>query len=251
MSDEEIIAPPPAAVETPAPVAVETPAPASTPALEPPANPPWHIRRIGELTAQKNAAAERAAAVEARAAALEAEIATLRAGQQPAGPATTQPGQPHPVAQPRLTEADIEQRARAIAEESIQTADANVSYNAGVAKYPDFDARIKSFQMIGGLQPEQIQAALATGAAHDVLYTLAGNLDEAARILSLPPLQTAVEMAKIAAKQPAVARASAAPPPVTPIGSGGTRLPDGLADELPDAEWFKRRQEQVKAKRRA
>lgn len=251
MPDEEIIAPPPAAVETPVPVAVETPAPAPTPAPEPPANPPWHIRRIGELTAQKNAAAERAAAVEARAAALEAEIATLRAGQQPAAPATPQPGQPHPVAQPRLTEADIEQRARAIAAENQHNNDANTSYNAGKAKYQDFDAKLQSLSALGGLSQDQLQAALATGAAHDVLYTLAGNLDEAARILSLPPLQTAVEMAKIAAKQPAVARASAAPPPVTPIGSGGTRLPDGLADELPDDEWQRRRAEQIKAKRRA
>ncbi len=255
MTDTNAFQSPPETVEpvvTPAPaVTPPTDVTPPTPATEPPANPPWQVRRIGELTAQTRARQERIDA-------LEAELAAERAARTAPPTPAPQPGQTPPAPtpapttpQPQFTAADIEVRAQQLAEKSQFDAASQTSYEAGKVKYPDFDAKLQTFKMLGGLSDAQIQAALATGSAHDVLYTLGSNPDEAARIMSLPPLQSAVEMAKIVARQPVAARASAAPAPITPVGSGGTRLPEGLADELPDDEWFRRRNEQKKAQRRA
>lgn len=101
---------------------------------------------------------------------------------------------------------------------------------------------------------EFLQAALETGEAPRLLYELGQNLDEAERILSLPPIKRAVALAKLAAREPE--KISSAPKPINPIGNRGASHqhiePDDpeRGDRLTTAEWMKRREEQV-AKQRA
>jgi hypothetical protein len=71
------------------------------------------------------------------------------------------------------------------------------------------------------MNAEVVQAAIATGAASDVLNALGSDVDEAARITALPPVAMAVELAKLAGKlsvkeSPQVSRA---PAPIAPVGS--------------------------------
>jgi hypothetical protein len=125
-----------------------------------------------------------------------------------------------------------------------------------------FDSSIANFtkNLVDGDDPASVQsynefllAALETGEAPRLLHELGQNLDEAARILALPPIKRAVELAKLAVREPS--EITKAPKPLTPIGNrGGSHTsidPTDAerADRLTTAEWMKRREEQVKARR--
>jgi hypothetical protein len=66
-------------------------------------------------------------------------------------------------------------------------------------------------------------------------------MDEAARIMSLPPIQMARELTKLEFKlgQPATKPVSKAPAPIKPLGSGKA-AGEGLSDDLPIDEWMRR-----------
>lgn len=251
------------------PVAVAQPAVAVTPAVTPavapaapvvapvapvePDRPPWYVGRIGELTAEGRARQDRIIA-------LEAELAAERTARAAPAPSAAPVVGVVPAASQQASvaanEAELNRRATEIAAAQVMNRDADVSYNVGKAKYTDFDTKLGTFRMLGGIKPETLQAAIATGVGHDVLYELGSKPDEAARIMSLPPMAMAVEIAKIGTRlAPAVAAppappASGAPAPIVPVTSAGaTRVPDGLGDDVPDSEWFTRRDAALKAKR--
>jgi hypothetical protein len=116
----------------------------------------------------------------------------------------------------------------------------NQIYEKGAADFTDFDQALANFRLLGGLPSTLIEAARETDAPHAVLYDLGKNPEEAARILSLPPIRMAAAVAKMAAKTvtPPAPRVSKAPEPVKPVGGPGRRTrpavgrcPDGCLDE--------------------
>lgn len=122
----------------------------------------------------------------------------------------------------------------------------------------EFDARLKQFQQVVDPTDQNqviayntfLAAAIETGAAPKLIHALGGDLEEAERILSLPPVRMAVELTKLANKD--VTEVSGAPKPIRPVASGSgvahtSISPDDASrsDQLSTAEWMKRRNAQV------
>lgn len=129
----------------------------------------------------------------------------------------------------------------------------------GKAKFPDFDQRVGELvRLIDPQDPasaaaynEFLVAALETGKAPEIIHALGGDLNEAARILSLPPIKRAVELTRLAEKEPSAA--PDLPKPIKAIGSNkgaaATQIDPAdasRADNLSTAEWIRRRNAQVK-----
>lgn len=219
------------------PVAV--PAAEETKLAEKPSLTRWEERRLATLTRQRQEAERRAALAERRAAEAEAREAVLRTG-QPAPTSAAQPG-PNDELQARFDAAVQDEAARRQFD-----ADCNVIYTKGTEQFPDFTTRIQQFQKIGGLQPEMVQVALELGNPHEVLYQLATDLDEAARIAELPPLRMATALTKfVEGKERAkVRQVSKASEPITPLT--GTAAPaEKSPEQMTTAEWMVWRKGQI------
>jgi hypothetical protein len=134
-------------------------------------------------------------------------------------------------------------KAREYADADRFNADSNAAYDKGKAEFGDWDDALGTFRMLGGLNRDVIDAALATGEAHKVLYALGKDPDRAAEIISLPPTRMAVALTKLATAAPAAPKpkpVSAAPAPVTPV-NGGPRVHDD-PDKMSMDEWAKWRE---------
>jgi flagellar biosynthesis/type III secretory pathway protein FliH len=225
----------PAAVAAP-----EAPKPAEKPAEKPV---DWRDRRIAQLTAQLHA--ERA------------KLARLTPATEP------------PAESPEASAAAIEARAQALAAERVAQQEFNRRCNeaaiAGRAAFGEaaFNERIQNLtQLVDKQDPASvasyttfIDATLETGEAPRLLYQLGADLNEAARLLALPPVKMALELAKLAVK-PAPAEPSKAPKPITPIGGKGAAnesidpTDPERAGSLSTAEWMRRREKQIAERRK-
>lgn len=188
---------------------------------------PWFQKRIGELTREKYEARRAADQAAQEAAELRRQIAS---GQQ----------SEHQEQQPTDVKALARQEAqKMVAEERFNDA-CNKVYDAGAAEFPDFDNAVKNLQMVGSSR-EFLDLVTSTDAGHKLLHHLGSDLDEAARILALPPIQMARELTKLEMKlsAPVTKPVSKAPAPIKPIGSGGSTS-SGLSDDLPIDEWMRR-----------
>lgn len=176
------------------------------------------LARIAKLSGERRDRDAREAELTRQNAALQA----LLASQGTPAPAD---GVAPPAAAPAagLTQADVESRARAMADLDAYNRVANDLYGVGKDKFGTWDESLANLNAAGimsepALQRQMVEAAMATGAAPDVINHLGQNLDEAVRIAGLPPARMGVELAtlaaKLAKKTPAI---SAAP---APIGKG-------------------------------
>ena len=241
---EQGAAPPeaPAAVEAPvmADVAQET---AESPSLgidespaESSAKPPQGLLdRIGQLTRQKRELEERLA-----------QVAAYQE-QQYAAPQDDGSG-----LDPRAVQLEIHRRAQELAQHQQWKDTTDRIWNEGLQKFGDWAPQLNQMaQILGGIPPSLTEAAIESGNPHDVLYHLAKNPDEAARIAMLPPTRQAVAVAKIAGGLNAPKRVSSAPPPITPKVSGMGSAPATLDDpDISMEEWMRLRNEQQKARRK-
>jgi hypothetical protein len=232
-----VVAPPADTVDTTLPaaaVAAPPPPAAPPPVVVEPQPQDWRERRIGELTAKLRAAEAKA----------KAEL-------------------PAPPAAPVVNQAEIDRLANIRAQELNATTEFNRMCNeaagAGRLAFPDFDTKLNEMKRLaeGGdantvsAYNTMIAAALETGDAPKVIHYLGGNLNEASRIMSMPPMKMAVELTKIATG--AARTFSQLPKPITPIGSRGGQHEEidpadaERSDRLATATWMERREAQVKA----
>lgn len=189
---------------------------------------PWFQKRIGELTREKYEAKRQAdtAAQEAREA--REQLARFQQGDQS-------------EAQPGDVQAMARQEAERIVADRTFNETCNKVYAQGKAEFPDFDMSVANLQMVG-INRDFLELATTSDAGAKLIYHLGTDLDEAARIAALPPVQMARELTRLEFKlaQPAAPKpVSKAPAPITPIGSGGVSAP-GLRDDLPIDEWMRR-----------
>lgn len=226
-------APDTGAEQNPSPESQEASPPGPETSVEPekPKQTPWFQRRIDDLTRERWEARREADR-------LQAELATLR---QP-----RQEGQSDPVQQ-GLTQADVQRLAREEAGRIAATNEFNANCNGifeqGNKAFPDFEASLGNFRLLGGLPPSLVEAAIEAGEPAKVLYELGKNPDEAARILALSPTRMAVAVAKIAAKPASPPPVSKAPPPIKSIVGSGRVETD--PDKMSTAEWTKWREGQL------
>ncbi len=199
--------------------------------------PEWATRRFGELTAARKEA-------ERKAAELQQQLEQLR--QQPVQQ-EQQPVHPNVDALARMY-------AEQIADEKLKQQTFHQSLksieSAGKEAFGDeFDRSISNLQMAGVGGPEFLQVVAALPNPEKVVHWLGRpeNMEQAMQIASLPGMQMAIELTKLAPQAAkGVAKAiSKAPAPISPIDGGG-----GGAGEprLGTPEWFAWRNENARRK---
>jgi hypothetical protein len=253
-SEQPVEEPRPDQTPQPEPTTPETPG-EPTPQPEPPRQvSDWRDRRIGEQ--------------QARIRELRAELERYRGnGQaQPQGQMQGQQapqGYAAPPPDQAFIERQIEERAAALAATQEFNRRCNETAEAGRRAFPDFDTKVqKLVGLVDGNDPASVSvynsflnAAMETGEASKLIYSLGGDLNEASRILSLPPVRMAVELTRMSSRP--VQEISGAPRPINPAASMGVnnRTPlsadDPNSDQLTTEEWMRRREEQISSRRTA
>lgn len=233
MSDEievnEVPQTAPEAVVENAPEVVTEVAEAAPEVPQAPKREPWANKRIDELTRKYRDEERRANALEA----LLENRSNAPAGQTPSV----------------LNEQAINSRAQEIASSQRLMEASNAVYAAGKAAHADFDSAVQTLTQVEDLsrRPDFLEAITSLPNAADVYYALGKDPDEAAHILGLSPVKMAIELAKVSAKAARPKPQSKAPAPIEPISKTASPTAE-LADDLPMAEWMKRRAETARKK---
>ena len=232
-----VVAPPPEA-EAPAPASVdgegEVLGKASPSPSDSESRPPQGLLdRIGQLTRQKRELEERLQAIEAPQQYYEA------------------PPQAGGV-DPKQIQMEIYRQAQELSKQNEWKNTTDKIWNEGLSKYGDWAPQLNNMaQILGGIPTTLTEAAIESGSPHEVLYHLAKNVDEAARIALLPPTRQAVAVAKLAQNVNAPRRVTAAPPPISPKVQGIGSAPASLDDpNISMEEWARLRNEQAANRRR-
>lgn len=197
-------------------------------------------RRIDGLTREKWEERRLRIAAETRTKELEDKLAAASA---PA-PAAGATGAAAPIVAPAPVNLDnlVNERVAQLRKQedfNSRCTDLNI---LGVKEFSDFRTAIDNFNIFGGLgaHPSVVQIAIALPDGHKVLHHLGSNLDEAGRILALPPMLQAMELTKLSA-QMKTNHISGAPAPISPLGGGSpnpTVGPDANGD-FPDQASFR------------
>ena len=197
--------------------------------------PAWMKERLAEQTAKQREAERLAADAEARAKAAMAELEVLR--KQHASGETHAPNLSPAPGSDYVPRSEVEKLATEKARMDAFNAQADQAYFAGKASYKDFDEALQPLTAMGALQRMDFQeAALATGAAHDVLYELGTDPDRASQILGylrsgnghkataeMTKIAMGIEQRKAAAAKPKKTPVSQVPAPIKPVG--GSAMP--------------------------
>jgi hypothetical protein len=209
--------------QQPVEVAAESGAVESAQAEEQPSQKPkheWVQRRINQLANERKEALLRAEAAEAR----------LR---------ESMPSQ-QPESRP-MTQDEIRAEAKRLIEQERFDESCNKVFDAGKGEFGgDWDSSLRTFQMLGGASPDFLQAITSMDHGHKVLHALGQDPETAERVLSLPPLRMALELArleaKVSASAPTPKPVSKAPAPITPVG--GKSAPVEPAEFASTAEYI-------------
>lgn len=192
------------------------------------------LDRIGQLTRQKRELEERLQAMEAP------QQQYYDAPQGAGG------------VDPKQIQMEIYRQAQELAKQNEWKNTTEKIWNEGLAKYGDWAPQLNNMaQILGGIPTTLTEAAIESGAPHEVLYHLAKNVDEAARIALLPPTRQAVAVAKLAQNVSAPRKVTSAPPPISPKVQGIGSAPASLDDpNISMEEWARLRNEQAMARRK-
>lgn len=209
-------------------------------------NPPeWALNRIDRLTADKRE--------------LERQLALAKQGGPSADSGLSSPPVPAVPAvppAPQFDAAEIDRRANALAEQRLaaQTFEKTVNTIAqnGLKAFPNEWANgVANLQRINALSPEMVSVAEELGNGHEIIMGLAKDMNEAARIASLPTeAARGAALARFAAKigDSASGTVSRAPAPASTT-VGGNQPSTTRSDKDSTDEWIrKRREEKLKAR---
>lgn len=150
-------------------------------------------------------------------------------------------GKAPPLEKDAEFEQQVEIRAKQLAAQNAFNERGNQVYRDGVKAFPDFDSKLAALNELGGISPQLQDAACEAGDAHKILHYLGKNLDEAERIMKMPPAAMGAALAKIDGKinTPSPPKPqSKAPPPIKPLAGKGTLELDD--EKMPLAEYMKR-----------
>lgn len=230
---------PPAVNEAPAPADAEGEGEALGKASPSPSDsesrpPQGLLDRIGQLTRQKRELEERLQAMEAP------QQQYYEASQGAGG------------VDPRQIQMEIHRQAQELSKQNEWKSTTDKIWNEGLGKYGDWAPQLNNMaQILGGIPISLTEAAIESGSPHEVLYHLAKNVDEAARIALLPPTRQAVAVAKLAQNVSAPRKVTSAPPPISPKVQGIGSAPASLDDpNISMEEWARLRNEQAMGRRK-
>jgi hypothetical protein len=170
----------------------------------------WAERRIDKLTWEKNEERRQREALEAQ----------LRQYQQPVDQSQPSAGKP-------LTAEQIRAEAKRLLEQERFDEACNKTFDAGKKNFPDWEASLRTFGMLGGAPQEFLEAVTAMDGGHKVIHHLGQNPEAAERLLTLPPLRMAMELTRLEASlsKASPPPVSKAPPPISPV-SGRAAPPE-------------------------
>lgn len=191
---------------------------------------PWFQTRIDELTRARHTAQREAET-------LRQQLAQYQQGQQQ-GYQFEQ--EMHEPGQADIRTLAQQEATRMLAEQRF-TEQCNKVYSDGKSAFPDFDQSVANLQMLG-VGRDFLELATSSDAGAKLLHHLGTDLDETARLLTLPPVQMARELTRLEfklAQAPAPKPVSKAPAPIAPIGSA-TSTDVGDTSRMSDAEWYER-----------
>lgn len=186
----------------------------------------WVQRRIDQLTREKHEEKRQREA-------LEAQLRQL----QPQD--TTQSGQ-------AMTPDQIRAEAKRLIQQEKFDEACNSVFDAGKKEFSaEWDSSLRTFQMLGGAPAEFLEAITSMDHGHKVLHALGQEPETAERVLSLPPLRMALELARLEAKvgasAPTPKPVSKAPAPITPVGGKSAPVePSEFASTAEYIAWKKR-----------
>lgn len=236
---EAPVAAPPPVDDAPAPASAEGDGEALGKASPSPSDsesrpPQGLLDRIGQLTRQKRELEERLQAMEAP------QQQYYEAPQGAGG------------VDPKQIQMEIYRQAQELSKQNEWKNTTDKIWNEGLSKYGDWAPQLNNMaQILGGIPISLTEAAIESGAPHEVLYHLAKNVDEAARIALLPPTRQAVAVAKLAQNVSAPRKVTSAPPPISPKVQGIGSAPASLDDpNISMEEWARLRNEQAANRRR-
>jgi hypothetical protein len=191
---------------------------------------PWFQKRIGELTREKYEGRREAELARTEAQQLREQLVRVQQGEQA-----------QPVGN---VETLIQQEARRMLAEQTFNDSCNKVYATGKAEFKDFDAAVGNLQMVG-VPRGFLEFTAASDAGAKLIHHLGNDLDEAARIASLPPVLMARELTRLEIElgKPKVKPVSQAPAPITPIAGVGASSKS--PSEMTDAEFAKWRKSQI------
>ncbi|MFM0020905.1 hypothetical protein [Paraburkholderia azotifigens] len=214
-------------VQQPAENSTEPGAVQTTEAVEPAAQEKpkndWVQRRIDQLTREKHEEKRQREALEQQ----------LRQYQQPTESTTPK----------QMTADEIRAEAKRLIQQEKFDDACNKVFDAGKTEFPDWDSSLRTFQMLGGASPEFLEAVTAMDAGHKVLHYLGQNPEVAERLLSLPPLRMALELARLESTvgQAKPKPVSNAPAPINPIGGRSAPVePEEFATTAEQIAWWKK-----------
>jgi predicted Rossmann fold nucleotide-binding protein DprA/Smf involved in DNA uptake len=151
----------------------------STEQTEQPKRVPWFEKRIGEVTREKYEATRRAEQAEQQAQQLRDALARAQSGEQFEQPTT-----------------DVETLAtkkatQMLAEQSFNQA-CNKVFQQGQSEFENFQDALNNLHLVGATANRAfLELTAASDAGHKLIHHLGTDLDKAAHIASLPPLQMA------------------------------------------------------------
>jgi hypothetical protein len=189
---------------------------------EKPKHKPWFQARIDELTREKHDERRAREALEQKL----RQYEELTPSEKPQG----------------VSQEDIKREAAALVAKERFDQRCNDVYSSGAKDFPDFDEKLGQFRHLGGLPPAFLEAVTELPDAHKVLHALGSDLDQAAHIINLPPVQMGLALAKLSTT-PAARPVSSAPPPIKPID--GTPRGEKSPDDMSLSEWMEWREKQV------
>ncbi len=190
----------------------------------------WAIKRIGEVTRQRHEAERKAEAARSEAERYRLLVEQMRGGETPE--------QVRDTAQEPDIDQLVSQRAAELEQQRAAQERGQNTAKAGEAEFSDWGSAVQNLDALG-ITNEQVNNLLGMDDAHKIIYSLGKNPEEAARILSLPPLQQGRELERLAAKPVPQAPAkpvSKAPAPVKPIDGGVSAEKD--PSKMSAEEWM-------------
>jgi hypothetical protein len=220
-----------------------------SPKEEPPKE-QWWQKRISEIARQKHEATREAERAKQELAYYRQQMEQPRQGQEPAAQ--------QPPARPSvpLTEQQIEDRANAIAAQREFERARDKTLAAGSQKFgdPAFLAACNTLASLGANEiPAFMQAVTDLDSGADVLQHLGTHPEIAARVMAMPPVRMAMELARLEARvtTPAPAKPlSRAPAPIAPLEGGvSPSEPDIYDPEISNERFIALRNKQENARR--
>ena len=154
----------------------------------------------------------------------------------------------------------INERAMLVANQTAFNTRCNDVAGRGASRFPDWQMRLGGLtQLVDQTDPRSVQnynlfleAVLETGDAEGIIHRLGSDLNEAARVLAMPPVKMAMEVGKLGEGKRS--DPSKAPKPIRPLGSNSPvslLKPDDpdRGGEMSIDDWMKARNKQATERR--